>query len=95
MTPSGRGANQFRRGWECDRDVADPDALTITTNRLRPNTGEVIKKEVKSLVDELVAYLNGAPAGADKVGKVTIIMENAGSYQAEKGADGRWAGGAA
>jgi hypothetical protein len=74
--------------------VADPSALTITTNRMRADTGAVVKKEVKNLVDELVGYLNGKPAGADKVGKVNIIMENAGSYQAERGADGTWTGGA-
>lgn len=41
----------------------------------------------------LVAYLNRAPAGVEKVGKVNVLMENAGSYQAEKLPEGRWQGG--
>ena len=61
---------------------------------MRPDTGAVVRTEVKNLIDELVAYLNGAPTGADKVGKVTIMMENAGSYQATKRVDGRWEGAA-
>ena len=89
------GAGQAKGGKAPSKTVADPKALNITTSRMRADTGAVVKTEVKSLIDELVAYLNGAPAGAAKVGKVSIIMENAGSYQATKGPDGRWVGGAA
>lgn len=87
------GAGKTKGGKAPANIVADPQALTITTSRLRPGTNEVIKREVMSLIDELVAYLNTKPVGAAQVSKVHIILENAGSYQAEKLVDDSWRGG--
>lgn len=86
------GAGKSKAGKRPSTTVADPGALTITTNQKHPETDNVIHSKVLNLVDELVRYLGRNPAGASRVSKVNIIMENAGSYFAEKLPTG-WRGG--